>query len=94
MIFAIRSPAGGICRSRGLVSGQENSVPEADVGGPTYFGVALDKCRVMQRMRSLSDLFSKTSPLSFVVAHYNLLAVKALQVTGFRSLANARHFCL
>ena len=45
-------------------------------------------------MRSLSYLFSKTSPLSFVVAHYDLLAIKALQVTDFRSPANARHFGL
>jgi hypothetical protein len=48
----------------------------------------------MKRVRSLSYLFSKTSPLSFVVANYDLLAIKALQVTGFRFLANARHFGL
>jgi len=48
----------------------------------------------MQRVRSLSYLLSKTRALSFVVAHYDLLTIKALQVAGFRSLANARHFGL
>ncbi|MGB8117459.1 MAG: hypothetical protein WCF56_01830, partial [Pseudolabrys sp.] len=37
----------------------------------------------------LSYLFSKTSPLSFVVAHHDLLAIEALQITDLRSLANA-----
>jgi len=32
--------------------------------------------------------------LNFVVAHYELLAIKTLQVVGLRSLVNARHSSL
>ena len=58
------------------------------------FNPALGECQIVQRVRSLSYLLSKTGALSFVVAHYDLLTIKALQVAGFRSLANARHFGL
>jgi hypothetical protein len=40
----------------------------------------------------LSDLFGQSSALNFVVAHYQVLTIKALQVVGLRSPINARHF--
>jgi hypothetical protein len=52
------------------------------------------RCSESSRVFGLSNLFGYSSALNFVIAHYELLAIKALQVVDLRSPVNARHFGL